>query len=189
MARNDDRRRALADAGISVLAAEGARGLSHRAVDRRAEVPQGTASNYFRSRSALIDALVERIEERLTPDPDTHHQLSTRAPDRQLFEAYMCDIVDRLLAAPEVTLALFELRLEGTRRQDVADVLSGWRRATYRSSVEFNAAAGLPGGAEEVAMFHYAIDGLVLDVLTGPIDVDRDPHRTIHTLVERLLPG
>ena len=39
MARNDDRRRALADAGLEVLADAGARGLTHRAVDRAAGVP------------------------------------------------------------------------------------------------------------------------------------------------------
>lgn len=174
--------------GISVLAAEGARGLSHRAIDRRAEVPPGTAWNYFRSRSALIGALVERIEERLTPDPDEHHQLSRQPPDKELFKAYMYDLLDRLLAAPEVTLALFELRLEGNRRQDVADVLGAWRRNAYQSGVDFNAAAGLPGGADEVAMLHYVIDGLVLDSLTAPIDAHRNPHDTIHALVERLLP-
>ncbi|MDJ0311823.1 TetR/AcrR family transcriptional regulator [Arthrobacter sp. H35-D1] len=188
MARNDDRRRALADAGILVLAAEGARGLSHRAVDRRASVPQGTTSNYFRSRSALIRALVARIEERLMPDPDAHRELGGQLPDRKLFEAYMRDIVDRLLASPEVTIALFELRLEGTRRHEVADVISAWRRAGFASAVEFNVAAGLPGGAEEIALFHYAMDGLVFDALTTPMDADRDPYSSIHTLVERLLP-
>ena len=71
MVRNDDRRRDLADAGLSVLAREGARGLTHRAVDHEAGVPTGTASNYFRSRDALIAALVERIGQRLAPDPAT----------------------------------------------------------------------------------------------------------------------
>ncbi len=51
-----------------MLAESGARGLTHRAVDLAAGVPTGTASNYFASRDALIEALVERRGR--TPDPD-----------------------------------------------------------------------------------------------------------------------
>lgn len=68
MSRNEERRRTLADAGLEVLAAHGARGLTHRAVDRAAGVPLGTASNYFATRDALIAGLVERIGERLAPE-------------------------------------------------------------------------------------------------------------------------
>ncbi|MEH3033773.1 MAG: TetR family transcriptional regulator [Aeromicrobium erythreum] len=54
MARNDERRSRLADAGLQVLAEQGARGLTHRAVDVAAGLPLGTASNYFRSRDDLV---------------------------------------------------------------------------------------------------------------------------------------
>ncbi|WP_434811039.1 TetR/AcrR family transcriptional regulator [Microbacterium sp. bgisy189] len=188
MAKNDDRRTALADAGLRVLATEGARGLTHRAVDAAADVPKGTASNYFASRDALIDALVTRIGERLTPDPAVHAALAERSPDRALFADYTRDIVRRLLAAPDVTLALIELRLEAARRPAVAERLGAWFRAGFAADVAFNAAAGLPGGADEIALLHYAIDGLVLDALTVRIDPDRDIEAAADALVERLLP-
>ena len=41
--RNDQRRATLVDAAIEVLAREGARGLTFRAVDAEAAVPAGTA--------------------------------------------------------------------------------------------------------------------------------------------------
>lgn len=85
-------------------------------------------------------------------------------------------------------IALFELRLEGTRSPEAAGMTSAWRRAGYASAVEFNVAAGLPGGADEIALFHYAMDGLVFDALTTPMDADRGPYFSIHTLVEWLLP-
>lgn len=72
----------VADAAVTVLARDGLRGLTHRAVDEEAGLPQGSTSNYFRSRSALIAAIVERLEhldtELLTavPVPDP---LPTRA--------------------------------------------------------------------------------------------------------------
>ncbi|MFC6506917.1 TetR/AcrR family transcriptional regulator [Promicromonospora citrea] len=70
MATNSVRRAALADAGIAVLAREGARGLTHRAIDGEAGVPTGTTSNYFRSRDALVSGLFERIGQRLAPSPE-----------------------------------------------------------------------------------------------------------------------
>ena len=54
MVRNEARRTALLDAAIDVLAEEGARGLTYRAIDAKAEVPAGTASNYFANRDELM---------------------------------------------------------------------------------------------------------------------------------------
>jgi AcrR family transcriptional regulator len=45
------------------LADDGARGLSHRKVDRAADMPDGTTSFYFRTRSALLQAVAERVAE------------------------------------------------------------------------------------------------------------------------------
>jgi DNA-binding transcriptional regulator YbjK len=57
------RRRELCDAGIRLLAEQGAKGLSHPRVDRQAGVPDGSASYYFRTRTALIHAVAERVAE------------------------------------------------------------------------------------------------------------------------------
>jgi DNA-binding transcriptional regulator YbjK len=188
MARNEERRRALADAGIQVLAREGARGLTHRAVDAVAGTPAGTASNYFRTRAALVGALVDRIGERLTPDPDQHATLAQRSPDRTLFADYLRDVVGRLTAEPAVTLALFELRLESTRNPQVAAVLGEWRRQQFAEDIGFNTTAGLPGGRAESALFHYAIEGLMLDRLTTSIDPETPTDKVVEALVDGLLP-
>ena len=58
-----ERRRDLCDAAIELLAADGAKGLSHLKVDRKAAVPDGTTSFYFRTRSALLRAVAERLAE------------------------------------------------------------------------------------------------------------------------------
>jgi len=58
-----ERRRDLCDAAIELLADDGAKGLSHLKVDRRAGVPDGTTSFYFRTREALLHAVAERVAE------------------------------------------------------------------------------------------------------------------------------
>lgn len=187
MARNDGRRTVLSDAGIRVLAAEGARGLTHRAVDAAAGVPRGTASNYFPTRDHLVSALVMRIEERLAPGSSGPAPLVGRVPDRALFAEYLRDVVRRLSEDPDVALALFELRLEASRRPAVAETLGAWRRRALEDDVAFNEQAGLPGTRTEITLFHYAIDGLVLDRLTTPIDPDTPVDVIVDQLVDRLL--
>ncbi len=57
------RTRQVGDAAIAVLAEQGARGLTHRAVDAEAGVPPGTTSNYARTREALLTLTLTRIAE------------------------------------------------------------------------------------------------------------------------------
>ncbi|MEI5675377.1 MULTISPECIES: TetR/AcrR family transcriptional regulator [unclassified Nocardioides] len=188
MARNSSRRTELADAAITVLAAEGARGLTHRAVDRRAGVPAGTTSNYFRSRAALLEGLVGRIGERLAPEPEVLASLAADPPDRASYLRHVRDIARRLLRDRDVTLAWFELRLEAARRPEVGALMERVLVAGFAGDVAYNEAAGLPGGAREIALFHYAMDGLVLDRLTVSIDPATDVDDVVATLVDRLLP-
>jgi AcrR family transcriptional regulator len=187
MPRNTDRRRLLADAGLRVLAGSGARGLTHRAVDTEAGVPAGTASNYFRSRDALLGALGERIMERFAPDPAVVAGLSAREPGRELFADYLRYIVERTTREPELTRALIELRLEAARRPRLGEILGGTLRQGYADDVAFHATTGLPGGAFEIALLHYALDGLLLDMLGASIGADADPDRVVTAFVDRLI--
>lgn len=59
-----DRRQRIAEAAIGVIARDGGRGLSHRAVDAALQLPVGSVSYYFRTRKALLDAAVTRLVER-----------------------------------------------------------------------------------------------------------------------------
>lgn len=189
MVRNLERRTQLADAAVRVLARQGSRGLTHRAIDTEADVPRGTASNYFASRDEIVAAILARIGERLTPDPEVHAELARRPAGRALFAAYLRDIVHRLTSDPDATLALFELRLEAARRPAVAATLAQWQRAGLDADVAFNTQAGLPGGRWEIILFHYALDGLILDQLTVPIDERVDADDAVDVLVDRLLPA
>ncbi|WP_309126962.1 TetR/AcrR family transcriptional regulator [Microbacterium sp.] len=188
MAKNEARRNALADAGIAVLAREGSRGLTHRAIDAEAGVPTGTTSNYFRSRDTLISGLFARIGDRLAPTPEDLAARASAPPTRELFADYVRDIVRRLTTNREVTLALYELRLESARRPELAEALGDWQRAGLEGDIAFNEAAGLPGGRREIALFHYAIEGLVFDRLTSPIDPDTPTDDVVDALVAGLLP-
>jgi DNA-binding transcriptional regulator YbjK len=188
MMRNPGRRKVLTDAAVHVLAQQGSRGLTHRALDDEAGLPRGTASNFFATKDSIIDAILVRIGQRLAPDPAVHARLALREPGKELFAAYMKDIVQRLTSDRDAALALFELRLEATRRPHVEQAISAWLREGLASDVAFNTRMGLPGGEQEIALFHYAINGFILDQITVQVQPEANRDEVIEHFVQLLLP-
>lgn len=168
MAGNPERRAALVDAGVEVLAREGARGLTFRAVDAEAGVPVGTASNYFTSRDDLLRQIDTRLHIRLAPNPEVLAELMTRPKDRSLVAAFMHDLTARATGDRTGYLALLELRLEATRRPELRTSYTKSVRADLDEGIRFHREAGLPGGDETVTVLYLAVLGLLLEHLTLP---------------------
>ncbi|MFI5674959.1 TetR/AcrR family transcriptional regulator [Streptomyces cellulosae] len=168
MAGNPERRAALVDAGIEVLAREGARGLTFRAVDAEAGVPVGTASNYFTGRDDLLRQIDTRLHERLAPDPEVMNALLARPRDRSLITAFMDDLMARATRDRTGYLALLEMRLEATRRPELRASFTTSVRGDLEFGMRFHREAGLPGGDETVTVLYLAMLGLLLEHLTLP---------------------
>ncbi|HET8957750.1 MAG TPA: TetR/AcrR family transcriptional regulator [Microcella sp.] len=188
MAKNPERRAELCDAALTVIARSGLRGLTHRAIDAEAKAPRGTASNYFPRRSDVLAASADRIYERLAPDPGVLARREAEPPTRELFVEYMRDIVTRVRAHPGLMIALFELRLEATRSPDLAARIEATLSAAYRFDTAYHAQSGLPGGEREVALLHWAIEGLLLDEITPSMGASVTADEAVALLVERLVP-
>lgn len=119
-----ERRRDLCDAAIRLLAEEGAKGLSHLKVDRKAGVPDGTTSFYFRTRSALLRAVAERSAEldlaelqAIADNPEAGR--AGAAPSR------LAQVVIQAGAGPQLyrTRARYELTMQATRDPELAAIL------------------------------------------------------------------
>jgi DNA-binding transcriptional regulator YbjK len=142
----DQRRRELADAAITVLAAQGAKGLSHVKVDRTAEVAKGTTSAYFRTRSALLVAIAKRV---LELDRIALQQANSAAGGQEQQTPRLADVVASASQEPHLTRAKarYELNMLATREPAIADLV---RRANegfvelYRDMMLHL----LPGGRE-----------------------------------------
>ena len=169
------RRAEIADAAIATLARDGMRGLTHRAVDRAAGLPEGSASYYFRTRQALLQATVERLAELDSTDmaPGTGMPPGTGLPapsgqDLDAFAAAAARIVESwLTSGRERQLARYELALEATRRPELRQALvaSG---ATIRAMVASQfAAAGVRQPGQRAADFVAFLDGLLFDQIAG----------------------
>ncbi|EME99953.1 TetR family transcriptional regulator [Streptomyces mobaraensis NBRC 13819 = DSM 40847] len=166
--RNDQRRAALVDAAIEVLAREGARGLTFRAVDGEAGVPAGTASNYFAGRDQLLTQAGARVYERLQPDEATIARQRAAGRDRETYTELMRELVGRVASFRTGYLALLELRLEATRRPELREVLTERVRADLDANLAYHAASGLPGDAMAVKLLIATLNWLIVEQLTLP---------------------
>ncbi|WFB06448.1 TetR family transcriptional regulator [Streptomyces sp. LX-29] len=186
--RNDERRAALVDAAIEVLAREGARGLTFRAVDTEAAVPPGTASNYFANRDALLTQAGARVYERLQPDEETIARQRAGTPDRETYAALMRELVGRVSGFRTGYLALLELRLEATRRPQLRAVLTERVRADLDANVAYHEQSGLPGDATAVRLIYLALNWLIVEQLTLPeVLSEAERERLVTAAVERIV--
>ena len=179
------RRAEIADAAITTLAREGMRGLTHRAVDRAAGLPEGSASYYFRTRQALLQATVERLAELTSTDMLAGAALvdsattgsattgSTDGPrpagdELSAFGALAAALVESwLTTGRERQLARYELSLEANRRPELRQTLVTTGAAIRVVIAGRLAAAGVPEPEQRAADFAAFIDGLLFDQIAG----------------------
>ena len=125
------RPQALADAAIRVIARDGLRGLTHRAVDREAALPQGSTSYYASTRLALLELIASRLAERSLADLHRYFrsladaQPADSADERiEQLASMMTDFVQALLARPDDMRARYALVMDFLAADPLSGVLS-----------------------------------------------------------------
>jgi AcrR family transcriptional regulator len=171
---NEQRRAQLTDAGIDLLVESGVHGVTHRAVDRRAGLPAGTASNYFRSREALLVATARRVVERHQADMAEAARAHPTPGEGDGVERAI-DLISgslMLAAGPHRAryLAIFELRLESLRRPALAaaidELMAAMAAFTGRHHTELG--LGIPSAAIPPMLVMYG--GALFALVTGPAE-------------------
>jgi DNA-binding transcriptional regulator YbjK len=161
-----DRRVAIADAAILVLAEEGARGLTHRAVDRQLGLPDGSTSYYFRTRAALINSAADRL---VALDLADVEALAGVTPDLvQLMSHWMSPALRPRL------VARFQLFVEASRDLEIRKLLTEPRKAFLTHAARSMRKAGVDDPKLAALVLVSTIDGLLLNELIGePLSTDR----------------
>lgn len=181
-----DKRTAVLDAAIDLLGTEGLRALTHRGVDAAAGVPAGSTSNYFRTRSALVEGVLDRLLERDRVDVGA---LAGAAPPCDARE--LEDLLYRYVmfaTGPDAvrTRARFAMFVEAMA---VPELRAGveTRRSELRGRIAALLATAGGEHAESAAriLLDY-LDGVILHRLTGG-DADPDPRQSIECMLEAVL--
>lgn len=172
-----DRRTAIAQAALTVIARDGLRGLTHRAIDRELNLPEGTTSYYTRTRQDLIQLIVSRLAERTADVVAPHGPLPTTLDGAvelltAIFEtAAEHEVETRARFALTVDLAT-DPQLHGMLTQ-----FSQTRNVLLQGGYDILVALGVPDADARAIDLVGILTGLLYDRLVGngrfgtPVDV------------------
>ncbi|MEU6719381.1 TetR family transcriptional regulator C-terminal domain-containing protein [Nonomuraea sp. NPDC046802] len=151
-------------AALEVVAAHGLRGLTHRAVDECAGLPAGSTSYYFRTRIALLMALVDHVAAAdLGEPPPTPARLSPDALSRLIAER----LYELLTDGRTRLLARYELSLEAVRRPELRERLEASGAIFRNLLAELLRSAGSPDPERHARQLVAWCDGMLYDTLAG----------------------
>jgi DNA-binding transcriptional regulator YbjK len=169
-----DRRGAIADAAITIVARDGLRALTHRAVDRELELPTGSTSYYVRTRRQLIELVVQRLAGRTRTDLAAESVTVVLAdsgggdvPDAVLA---LARLVDRIAGRPADQLTRFALAVDLHSDPELHRLItsdSPVRQEMMAAARSLVSAAGATEVETAARGLLILADGLIFDRLVG----------------------
>jgi len=167
------RRRELLQAALHVVADEGLRGLTHRAVDRRAGLPEGSCSAYFRTRRALQIALTGYVVGALADDVAAlAGELRGCSGDSDRAVELTTGLFVRWLDERDLLRAKLELSLEGPRDAELAALLAAGRAQLVEVVARIMEGTDQAHGNARAETLCASFDGILLAGLSKP-DAER----------------
>jgi DNA-binding transcriptional regulator YbjK len=165
-------------AAVELVGDEGMRALTHARVDARAGLPAGSTSNWFRTRRALVEGVVDWIAESERADFDPA-ALPTITGVNDLIDGIcaMADLQTGLFARR--TRARYALFLELAADPELGEPLRRQRRAFEQWTEQLVTAAGIADPVPATRVLMALADGLLLHRLTV------DPVLDIRPALER----
>ncbi|MET8388899.1 TetR/AcrR family transcriptional regulator [Streptosporangium canum] len=177
----------VAEAAVTLLAARGMRGLTHRAVDEEAGLPPGSASNLARTRLALLELALERLTELeiavFEPLAGAGRRVATEAGlaeqvmpgvglTEQVALGALAEMTARMLWAQLTvdrrrTVARYELALEATRRPELRKIYDEAGARFRALAVELLAAAGSADPVRHGRQLVAFGEGVMFDAIAG----------------------
>jgi AcrR family transcriptional regulator len=176
------RERAL-EAAVELLGVQGVRALTHARVDERAGLPPGSTSNWFRTRRALLEGVVDWMAERERADFDPT-LLPTISDVDELIQG-LCGMVELQAGTFATrTRARCALFIELAGDPELAEPLRRQRLEFERWTEEIVVRVGITDPVPATRAIMALADGLLLHRLTVDPGLDMRPalERAVHAL-------
>ena len=171
----------IGDAAIEVIAAEGMRGLTHRAVDRAAGLPAGSTSYYARTRLALLELAADRMV--------ALDEAEVAPPPGELAE-FLGAVVHRSITEGRTRmLARYEFALESVRRPELRARYDAGGVELRRRCAEVLAAAGSSTPETHTRTLIGWMDGSIFDALAGSGSLNPPEERELVEAARAVLSG
>ena len=165
------RREVILNGVIELLATRGLEGVTHRAVDEIAGLPQGSSTYYFPKKATLLIAAAQHLAQILEKDCDELQVGFAETAAKQGLDAAVAYVARELVAyadkSRQLFLARMELTMASARREDLAGVGTELTAAARRP-IEFFLKL-ISDGRDDVPIETCAglIDGITLMYATG----------------------
>ncbi|MFJ2932244.1 TetR/AcrR family transcriptional regulator [Streptomyces sp. NPDC087219] len=200
----------IGDAALDLLVERGMRGLTHRAVDERAGLPQGSTSNHARTRQALLETAVRRqvqLESQvLTPDelpgaagPGETEGARDGAPygapvgapigTDTLVDALSLALHRYLTDHRALLVSRYELALEATRRPELRAFFDAAGSVFHGPLVAMTAAAGSSEPERHALSLIAWCEGLMFSCAAGSFHAAVPSRAELRTGFDELLRG
>ena len=168
---NPSRRAAILDGVIELLATRGMDGVTHRAVDAVAGLPQGSTTYYFPKKTALLVAAAEHLAALLGKDCDALQVEFAETAAEQGMDAAV-DYVGREVvayadSAKHLFLARIELTMASARQDELAGVGDQLTEASRRPIAFFLKLISDGRTNMPIETCAGLIDGITLMYVTG----------------------
>ena len=161
-----DRREAIASAAVDLVAEGGSHALTHRRIDRRLGLPEGTTSNYARNRRALVRMVIDQvaaIADLRGSDPPLPTSVTEAVA--QLVGAF-----EATVARGTDTRARMALSIDCLQEPDLHELLtteSPVRRKLLDEASQMLDSLGVPDPDRRAVDFIGIMNGLLYDRLVG----------------------
>jgi DNA-binding transcriptional regulator YbjK len=167
--RGAARREALLDATVRLLARQGARAVTHRAVASEAGTTHGSPRYYFATRHELLDEALRRIADQQVHAIEELLREQSPPEPRERAKRLAAFVAGMVSADPDATIARYELFLEATRRPQLRPSLEAWGTA-YIKLFAAELTAGADDPERDAELLLNLLNGLLLRQVAAPHD-------------------
>ena len=181
-----NRRETLLDAAVQVLGEHGIRALTHRAVDAEAGVAAGSTANYFPTREALLEAIIERVS---AMERDRFDEMAANVcpmTPAELGRSVAGWVREATGARRALTLSRYAILVEAGHNAKIRRQLAETGSRVNAWFANWLALIGSRDSDRDVHVLGDYLTGLMLHQLTIP-DPGFDPAGTITALLESLV--
>ena len=176
----------ILDAAIETIGTAGMRGLTHRAVDEAAGLPQGSTSNHFRSRDALLTGVAERFAERERAAFEEIARTEVVVTGADLGRTIGRFAIEATRDHRSLSLARYSLLVESALQPTLQQMMREGGAAVNAWGLQWLRAVGSPHPERDWVVLANFVTGLVLHELARPTD-GFDPSPRITELITILL--
>jgi DNA-binding transcriptional regulator YbjK len=185
--RGDDRRAAILDATLRLIATDGVDSITHRRVAAAAGVPLGSTTYYFESRAQLLREAFRRYLEQIRTLQNRVARSISKTTVAGLVD-FLVELTQREFEDEQMMLAEYELTLFAARDTEIADALHDWDTFMISNLARSFESLGAPRPFDAARTVLHMMRGHELDSLTRH-DVDPEDLRRRLTVVVAALVG